>query len=425
MPDTAPQHWHSLSGPSNWYRLWYPPEWTASQHDTMVTLAPADGSALLSVHAACSREAEHRPLSEVVPVEAFFPEARETRPVAVSEQERESIGFEGRTRLEESPRWWTRPLSKPDDYPWRIWAVREGPVIVVASMLHSQERDRELESLAGMIVRALAISQHPADLPEVFAQRVAELARTKFPLLECELGEEFQLQLGQSSMNLYNFYRSYVQSPEKFEQIVLPALTTIVQIQGWGEEQSTPPLEEVRDRIMPMLYPESTWRENFPNFIGRPWVGGLMILYVVDESHAYWYIRDDLLTAWNATLDELHEIAVSNLDAYFERKPMELAVAGGDDHPVMLMPTHPDSYNAVRLLSESFRARAREVVGGTFAVGVPNRDFFIIAGLGSKEMLAQIRHKVRGDNAEMDHPLSGDLLLVSPDGVSELPADES
>jgi hypothetical protein len=314
--------------------------------------------------------------------------------------------------------WWLRPFKQGDWRQWKLWALRNGPVMIVASLLHSADYDAELDAIAAMMLRTLQFAQVPADPPEEFARRVLALARQKFPLLDAEAGADFQLKLGESNVNLFNFYRSYLKVPEKFEEIMLPALTTVVQIQGWGSEQSDPPLENIRDRIMPMLYPEEVWKEQFPNFVGQPWVGQMMVLYVVDESHAYWYIRAELLAKWGIDADELHEIALENLDDYFDRSPMELAVAGGEGGPTLVMPTGPDSYNAVRLLSESFRAKLREVIEGTFAVGVPGRDFFVAVGLEPAEMLEHVRQKVRDDYAQMDHPLSRELLLVSPDGVS-------
>ena len=64
-----------------------------------------------------------------------------------------------------------------------------------------------------------------------------------------------------------------------------------------------------------MLYPEDVWRRSFPNFVGNTWIGDLMVLYVVDEQHAYWYIRDDMLDRWKIGRDELHDLALVNLDA--------------------------------------------------------------------------------------------------------------
>ncbi len=425
MAEQGPHDWICQSGPANWYRLWSPPEWTTREDDEQLTLSPADGSAVLTVCSAWSREAAARALDDLIPLTRFLGPVTEVKSAGPVPSEEDSVGFQGLTRLDAPPAWWKRPFVRKERVPWRLWAIRRGPVVVVATLVHLGERDPELEAKVGYILRTLDFHPHPADPPEVFAERVIELARRKFPLVNSEPGDDFQLRLGQSQINLFNFYRSYVQSPEKFEQLMLPVLTTVVQVQEWGEDQAEPPLERVRDRIMPMLYPEPVWREQFPSFVGNPWVGGLMILYVVDEAQAYWYIRDTLPDAWGISEEQLHEIALANLDEYFERKPMQLAVTGGGEHPLMVMPAQPDSYNAVRVLSESFRRRVREVVGGAFAVGIPNRDFFIVVGLESEELLQQIREKVRGNHVEMDHPLTEGLLLVTPDGVSEFPGDEA
>ena len=100
--------------------------------------------------------------------------------------------------------------------------------------------DPESETLVRMVLNTLHSPEVVADPPHVFAERALNLARDKFPLLDCESRGDFQLKLGKSNINLFNFYRSYVQSPERFESILLPALTTVVQVQEWGEDQTTP-----------------------------------------------------------------------------------------------------------------------------------------------------------------------------------------
>src|SRR5215203_758988 len=105
----------------------------------------------------------------------------------------------------------------------------------------------------------------------------------------------------------------YVNSPDRLEQIVLPALQEAVDVQH-RSKSFDPELDDVRDRIMPMLYPEEMWKTEFPNFVGTPWMGGLVVLYVVDEEHAYWFLRSELLDRWQIDSDELHAIALENLD---------------------------------------------------------------------------------------------------------------
>jgi hypothetical protein len=297
--------------------------------------------------------------------------------------------------------------------------VRQGPVYFLALYLQSGVVDHEAETVAGMIIDSIQFSEPLALPPEAFAQRVLDLARAKFPLIECESAPDFQIRLGESKVNLFNFYRTYVKSPDQFESIVLPALTTVVQVQGWGKEQTEPELGSVKKRIMPMLYPEHLWRKQLASCVGMPWVGGLVVLYVVDESQAYWYIRDDLLETWRIAPDELHQIAIDNLNQYFEEQPMEFTLAGEEGGPRLLVPVRPDAYNTARLLSEMFHQKLREVLGGEFAVGLPNRDFFVALSLDSTETVEHVRKKVEDDFQNMDHPLSDRLLLVTHDGVTE------
>ena len=255
----------------------------------------------------------------------------------------------------------------------------------------------------------------------MFVDRVLELAARRYPLLKCRHSDDLQIIVGDSTVNLFNFYRTYIRAPERFEEIVLPALTTVVQVQGWGDAQTRPPLERVRDRIMPMLYPEAVWQDRFAGFVGSSWVAGLAVLYVVDEANAYWYIPHQLLSDWQLTEQELHALSLENLERYFEQHPMELAAAGNDpETPSLLMPARSDAYNAARIISHQFTARLRESVGGDLAVGVPGRDFFVAVSLKSPEMLEHVRGRVQEDFATMDHPLTDRLLLLTADGASEL-----
>lgn len=382
-------------------------------------LETPDGGGGLTLNCLWLSEPPQAELASLVDVERFFPKSRNVRPIEPLDVSGRSLGLAGEVALERREVWWKRPFEKRRWQPWRLWAIQEGSVCLVASFLQTGTPDPEQETIARMILNTVSLNAQPADPPGVFVQRVMQLARDKFPLLECQRCDEFQIKMGESNVNLFNFYRQYVKSPEKFEEILLPALTTVVQVQEWGDQQTSPPLESVRDRIMPMLYPEAVWRERFPNFVGEPWVAGLMILYVVDESNAYWYIRDDLLENWNLTANELHELALDNLDAYFEKNKMEFSLAGEEGGAKLLMPTRADAYNTSRLLSRTFHQQFSDLLGQQFAVGIPSRDFCVAVSLDSSETVQHVRRQVLEDYSKMDHPLSQQLLLVSADGVSE------
>jgi hypothetical protein len=418
----APSHWKTLSGPSNWFQLAFPPEWTAEERDGAWALRPNGSEGFLALNAVwldSERATAGHGLPEII---KQFPATRNVQmlqggefPGLVDSRRGEACFSPPRTLWE---KFWKRPAWRA----WTMWLFRREALVLIVTLLHAGERDNELEALARMVLGTITLSDRPADPPEVFARRALELARRKFPLLAVELGDDFQLNMSGSRLNLFNFYRAYVQAPENFEKILLPAMSTVVQVQEWGEDQLSPPLAAVRDRLMPMLYPEQAWQERFPEFIGTPWVGGLAILYVVDEHNAYWYVRRELLSHWGLADDELHEIAITNLQAYFARRPMELAAAGTDeDLPSMFIPVRPDSYNASRLLSQDFVSNLRHALGGDVVVGVPGRDFFVGVSLKAEAIVHHVRDRVKEDFLRTDHPLTDRLLLLSADGVSELP----
>ena len=418
MTAAHPEHWRSYSGPANWYQLWHPPTWEVQETGGCAYLNLPDNGGTLAINAYWL-PAGRPQLEAVADLPSLFPHRRAVRPLRPLDGPYPSIALAGEAIVGPRPAWWRRLLRRGLWRRWRLWAVCHNSVCLVAVYLPGDTVDHELDTLAGMILNTLAFADSPADPPDLFEGRVVRLARARFPLLACERKDGFQLQLGESHLNLFNFYRAYTHEPERFEQIVLPALTTLVQVQEWGTNQTEPPLERVRDRIMPMLYPEAVWRESFSNFIGNPWVADLTVLYVVDESHAYWYIREDLLDQWDIDRDGLHAIALENLDAYFERNAMEFTLAGEEDGPRVLMPNRPDAYNTSRLLSSAFHRKLQDLLGGEFAVGVPSRDFFVAVSLDNEETIDQVRGKVAVDFGHMDHPLSERLLLVSTDGVSE------
>lgn len=421
-----PDHWQTFLGPANWFQVSHPPHWTAGERKGTYTLTPPDSDAILAINCLWFGGTPAAPAPSIEQVTRQFPHSRKIHRYPARPDSDLMESFTGEAVLDPPPPWYRRLFHRKQWRRWKLWSFQKGPLLVIVSLIHPTERDPDLDSLAEMIVGTLQLADVPAPPPDEFATRALGFARKKFPLLECKLGDDFQLHVGESTINLFNFYRTFVKTPDRFEEILLPALTTVVQVQEWGSEQTDPSFDAVQERIMPMLYPESVWQEKFPDFVCLPWVGGLVILYVVDEAQAYWYIRKDLLERWSMEPEDLHDVAIKNLENYFEKQPMELAVAGSEESgPRMLMPSRADSYNCVRFLSESFLAKIRRVIGGNLAVGLPGRDFFVALSLDSPSMIEQVRKKVQEDFEQMDHPLTSKMLLVTTDGVSELVLEET
>src|SRR5690606_20977909 len=149
-----------------------------------------------------------------------------------------------------------------------------------------------------------------------------------------------------------------------------------------------------------------------------PWIADMDIAFVVDESRSYWFVSRELAAQWDQRPEELRTLALKNLDRHFLEHPVEFAFSE-DASPRMIAPTEPNAYNSTRLLSEPFRGKLREMLGGDFALGMPSREFFVAISLESSEAIAKVRRQVAEDHARRDHPLCEHLLLVSADGISE------
>ena len=82
--------------------------------------------------------------------------------------------------------------------------------------------------------------------------------------------------------------------------VVLPGIATVVRLQEWGPDQLMPPLDEVSDRIMPMLYATAEAEENLDGFIRLPWIGGLCVMFVLDEDDTYRFVHEKMLEKWES-----------------------------------------------------------------------------------------------------------------------------
>ena len=317
--------------------------------------------------------------------------------------------------------WWQRLFAKRRSYEWRLWVIEYCDIIIVASLQGRMGVPIQTATVSKCeeVLNSILFAEVLAKPPALFRAEVIQIARTHFPLLHTEAAGSFSVDIAGSEINLSNFYRSYIQNPERIKEVVLPGLATIVRMQELSPDQLMPELDEVSDRVMPMLYPQSEADTSMKDFVRISWVGGLSVMFVLDEDDSYRFVHKSMLEKWKIDVDELQALALQNLQTFSDEHPLEVSLVGTTDDAQMLVPVKPSPYNSVRLLGEQLHGRLRQILGAELVVGVPNRDFFVAVSLNHPDLIEQIQQRVVQDYQAMHHQLTSRLLVISADGVSE------
>ena len=221
----------------------------------------------------------------------LFPQVLSLQPESRLDIPAVNESWSGTSRRLKSACWLARIFGRRSSFEWRLWTVRHEKLMIVATVQSPDRRPLNVEFLqfCELILSTLELADQPAWPPDVFLKQVIDVARHHFPLLHASASRGFSLRLGQSEISLSNFYRMYLQQPENFRRIVVPGLATVVRLQELGPDQLAPSLEQVKERILPILAAENDARSD--ERVQMPWVGGLNVGYVVDEDDSYRYVQ--------------------------------------------------------------------------------------------------------------------------------------
>lgn len=420
----------TFRGPANWFTLQVPQSLEAQQSEACLEFSPRgrqdpskNGKSAtwsLTLYAAWNDEDQPATDPAQFSPESLFPTLVRSNLQPELPISSKNYGWAGLSLKNAGP-WWKTIFQRRNSYQWRLWMIEERDVMVVVSLQSAAgvAIDDPTHELCVRILSSLEFADQLACPPQLFRRQVVQLARERFPLLDIEPIGSFGLRIRDSEIRLTNFYRSYLHNPARLESIVLPGITTVVRLQEWGPEQLLPPLKQVSDRIMPMLYPTEEAGGSMEAFVRVPWVGGLTILFVIDEEETYRFVHSSMLEKWNIPPEQLQQLAMENLADFARQHPLEVSLVGDEDDPRMLVPVDQNAYNSIRLLGPELHFRLRQILGPELVVGLPNRDFFVAVSLNHPKLISQIQQQVTQDFQSMHHPLTSRLLVISADGVSE------
>jgi uncharacterized protein YtpQ (UPF0354 family) len=143
---------------------------------------------------------------------------------------------------------------------------------------------------------------------------------------------------------------------------------------------------------------------------------GLHVGYAVDGERTISYIPRKLFESWQMEVDDLHEVAIGNLEAKSQSLQAHADQEPSGETNLIIVQTL-DGYDATRILLPGLHDRLREFLGSPFLVGIPNRDI-LICFRDDPAIVARVRVQVADSFRTMPHQVSDGLFLLTADGIA-------
>ena len=159
--------------------------------------------------------------------------------------------------------------------------------------------------------------------------------------------------------------------------------------------------------------------ENEGSPIRRPFVGPLVISYVVEEGDLSRAFERGELAATGADEGQLHERALANLARHVETVGIRLR-----PHGSMMAVSFDGDLEATLMLYPNLWAHLREEIGDELVVAVPASDVLVVSPVDSPEGIAELRAVVARVWPRDDHALATELFQLDRElwSVWEAPA---
>ncbi len=253
----------------------------------------------------------------------------------------------------------------------------------------------------------MATPLSPADFTRAAAQTLASQSGVVVAGIDdLELYLEV---LGQpTSLQLDHFYDIYLADPQSLPGILHSLSESL---------HDAPPNRTISDpavllqHIMPMLKPLAILNEiheqQLPVLLYRPFLGELMITYVIDEGETVAYVTRDHLTSWALAEELLHQRAIANL-----RQRTTPPRISGTGRRSLLIWASQDGYDATRLLLPDLLQPFARQLGGTVVFGVPTRDLLIGFGDDDNDIFERLAAQITEDATSGPYPLTDQLFTM-------------
>ncbi|MBA3946262.1 MAG: DUF1444 family protein [Herpetosiphonaceae bacterium] len=215
--------------------------------------------------------------------------------------------------------------------------------------------------------------------------------------------------LGQPTrLQLDHFYDIYLADPQSLPAILHSLFESL---------HDVPPNRTITDpamllqRIMPMLKPLALLNEiheqQIPLLLYRPFLGELMITYVIDEGETVAYVSRDHLASWGLAEELVHQQALTNL----RQRTTPPRISGTGHHSLLIWASN-DGYDATRLLLPELLQPFARQLGGNVVLGVPSRDLLLGFGDDDSIIFEHLAAQITEDATTGPFPLTDQLFTL-------------
>jgi hypothetical protein len=138
----------------------------------------------------------------------------------------------------------------------------------------------------------------------------------------------------------------------------------------------------------------------------RPLAGDLSVVYAIDLPESVALVTPRTAHELKLTDDELHQLALRNLEERVVSMPHEPIAPGSS----VFVLHAGDAYDAGRLALPSRWAALAKEVAGDLLVAAPARDWVVFTGSARPADVATLRAVARRLRERLDHPLTDTIL---------------
>jgi len=251
----------------------------------------------------------------------------------------------------------------------------------------------------------------PELVPSAFKEIV--LAELNSADLESEPGYDMNVRASQGpdrvELAIDDDFDAYEADPGRRDEIVA-ALVAEAKAQ-LDEGIADVAYEDAEADLMPLLVPAFETRGWDFEPAATEMAGNLSVVYLVDTEDSRIVVRPEDVERWGTSVEELHEVAIDNLERQTDEEQPLLCEPSGSYE--LCGWSTSDGYDATRMIVPALRQQIMEEYDGRPAVyGVPMDNVFValplIAVKGQNEEL--LRTKLARDFQTADNPVSPEIF---------------